>query len=77
MPVPEPKPRRPLTPKEPAVALPFPFLSDAGGGVLSWEKVAAVRLLCPAFVTALCLSREQQLEVLVKTAAVAAAEAAE
>jgi hypothetical protein len=52
-------------------------LSIAGGGVLfSWEKVEAVRLLWPALVTAVSPSREQQL-VLVKTAAEAAAEAAE
>ncbi len=76
MPVPEPKSRRPLTLKELTVALPFPFLSVAGCDVLSWEKVAAVRLLWPALVTAVSLSREQQL-VLVKTAAEAAAEAAE
>ncbi len=77
MPVPEPKSWRLLTLKEPAVALPFPFLSIAGKGVLfSWEKVEAVRLLWPALVTAVSLSSEQQL-VLVKTAAEAAAEAAE
>jgi hypothetical protein len=76
LPVPEPKSRRPLTLNEPAVALPFPFLSIAGGSVLSWEKIEAVRLLWPALVTAVSLSREQQL-VLVKTAAEAAAEAAE
>jgi hypothetical protein len=58
------------------VALPFPFLSIAGGGVLSWEKVEAVGLLRPALVTAVSLSSEQHL-VLVKTAAEAAAEAAE
>ncbi len=76
MPVPEPKSRQPLTLKELVVALPFPFLSIADGCVLSWEKVEAVRLLWPALVTAVSLSREQQLE-LVKTAAEAAAEAAE
>ncbi len=76
MPVPEPKSRRPLTLNEPAVALPIPFLSIAGCHVLSWEKGEAVRLLWPVFVTAVSLSREQQL-VLEKTAAEAAAEAAE
>jgi hypothetical protein len=77
LPVPEPKLRRPLSLKELTVALPFPFLSIAGGGVLSWEKVEAVRLLWPALVTAASLSSEQQLVVLVKMAAEAAAEAAE
>jgi hypothetical protein len=77
LPVPEPKLWQPLTLKELVVALPFPFLSIAGGGVLfSWEKVQAVRLLWPALVTAVSLISEQQL-VLVKTAAEAAAEAAE
>jgi hypothetical protein len=66
-----------LAPKElAAVAVPFAFLSVAGGDVLSWEKVEAVRLLWPALVTAASLSSEQQL-VVVKTAAEAAAEAAE